>query len=185
MLTLPLRWQFDAVLETHTTGSPQSWTGTPASTEQTLTKPDYLQRRVLGLFASAAEEVFEEGTEPLFAKELVALIMDHGNAAVAALESALETPGKDVEVAREVLRWLGVIDHSQSRRYRRAVLEKYLEAPSARLRYAAALGLAEMDDPAAIPALAEAIRTEPHDKIRWHFQLVLDQLENTKRCPSS
>ena len=187
MLTLPIRWRLGAVLETHTRETPESWesTVTLSSTDPIITKPDYLRNRVSELFASAAEENFEEGTESPFAKGLLALIRDYGNAAVAALESTLEPGRTDIEVAREVLRWLGAIDHSQSGRYRRAVLEKHLKASSARLRYAAGLGLAEMDDPAAIPALIAAIRTEAHDKIRWHFQLVLDQLEDTRRWLSS
>ena len=40
-------------------------------------------------------------------------------------------------------------------------------------------GLAELDDPAAIPALQTALTAERSERLRAHLRLVLDQLQAT------
>jgi hypothetical protein len=61
----------------------------------------------------------------------------------------------------------------------RAVLLRFLAAPDVRVRHIAATGLAELDDPAAIPELQRALAVEHSERLRAHLRVVLDQLQAT------
>ncbi len=58
-------------------------------------------------------------------------------------------------------------------------LLRSLAAPDVRVRHIAATGLAELDDPAAIPELQRALAVEHSERLRAHLRLVLDQLQAT------
>lgn len=157
----------------------------PSVTTWRALPAEYLSRRVEAAFRAAVDERFEDGVDSELSKTLVRLVQTHGSAAVSALESALVSRLANDEIAGEVLRWVGSVQHEESARYRRTLLEKALGSASSRVRYVAALALATMDDPGSIPAVRRAISQEQHEKIRRHFQRVLDQLEDTARCRDS
>lgn len=144
-----------------------------------------VSRTVVALFEEARDEIFEDGMESDFSRKLIALVRRHGNAAVEAIASLIAEEGADPEVSAEALRWLGHMEHPWSYNSRRWLLEWSLLSSLPRVRDGAALGLASLDDPAAIPYLVQAIKREPYAQLREDMQQVLAQLEATRRCLSS
>ena len=134
-------------------------------------------------FARAEEESFEDGVPSKFASTLASLIRKFGSEAVKAVERALESPSVDVEVAGEALRRVGAVQHAPSKKFRLSILKKHLSSASSRIQYAAALGVAAMDDPAAIPAIAQVLQNRNQSDVQRCLKRVLEQLEDTQqRC---
>lgn len=145
-----------------------------------------IQRQVEETFLEAATEDFDDGVQSSFAGTLSALIVLFGNDALKAVEQLLDSPRVDPEVAGEALRQIGAMKHDVSQKYRRVILEQELLSPSPRRRYAAALGLAAMDDPAAISAVEQALAVEREPRLHRYLSPVLEQLQDTeRRCLSS
>ena len=92
------------------------------------------------------------------------------------------SPNTNEEIAGEALRRIGEVVDEASRKYRLDVLTRALRSPSSRLRYAAAIGLASMDEPDAIPPILEAMAVESYPIVLRTFRQVLEQLEDTARC---
>ena len=134
------------------------------------------------LLVSSTDETFDDGTESSFSETLAILVRAFGNDALTAIEKVLEAPNVDPEVASQALRRLGDVPHEASRKYRLTIIARHLHSPSARLRYAAALGLAAVDDPAAIPSVASALGAERDPDVQRCLRRVLAQLEDTRRC---
>jgi hypothetical protein len=65
------------------------------------------------------------------------------------------------------------------------LLERSLGSRSSRIRDGAVLGLAFLDDAAAIPYLRQVIDREPVKELRADMEQVLAQLESSLRCHSS
>ena len=65
----------------------------------------------------------------------------------------------------------------RTRRSRLAVLTSSLKSPDPRLRDAASIGLAALDDPAAIEDLRDAVDREAVPQLRHNLTLALDQLQ--------
>lgn len=145
--------------------------------------PDYLYRTITTMFRDAREERFEDGIATAFSRNLLAFLDAYSNAAVYALERLIESEDTNAEVVAEALRWLPFAKDKASQKYRLNLLEKGLRSTSARIRDAAGLSLAEMNDPRAIPSLEEAIAQESFAELREDLKAVLSQL--LKRCPSS
>ncbi len=142
-------------------------------------RSDYLVRRMFLAFNAAFDERFEDGMESVFSRTLVSSIQTYGSAAVSALERVLNSKDVNAEIAAEALRWLAVIEHPDSYKYRLSILLDSLRSSFPSVRDAAGLALAVLDDPSAIPALQEAIAREACDELRQALQAVLDQLEQT------
>ena len=137
-----------------------------------------IDQKIETLFGAAREQVFEDGMESDFSKELISLVKKYGNAAITVLTRLIITEQVNAEVASEALRWLGNIEHPASYRSRLWLLERSLFCSSARVRDGAALGLASLDDPHAIPHLRRAIQRENCNELRKDIEQVLIQLEN-------
>jgi len=183
VLHLPVvRWSVSRVNVETRNAETRSTIVTPNVTELESTRTVTLVQRLSLVFELALEEEFEDGTDSNFSRALDAFSQIYGNAAISALENILDSGQTNSEVAGEALRWLGKVQDDQSKIYRLTILRKSLKSSSVRQRYAAALGLAAMDDPSAIPFLSDAVENEEHDKIRKHFQLVLEQLQQTGQC---
>ncbi len=156
------------------------------STDPALGAPRLAESKFAEAVALAGEEWFEDGVESRFSQALSTLLHMYGFAAVATVETFLGSPSSNVEVAVEAAQWLGEVDHPASMRYRKSLLEKLLlRAPSTRLRQGAAAGLAALDDPSSLPVVTEALGRESNRRLRHFLQLVVDQLERTRACPSS
>jgi HEAT repeat protein len=151
------------------------------STAQQEVQKD-LNQRVFALFGAAKEQNFEDGMESEFSKGLLELVKECGADTIEALAPLIIEEKVNPEVASEALRWLGQIEHPVSYRARLWLLERGLRCSSARVRDGAALGLAFLDDPHAIPYLQQAIQQEHVSELRADMEQVLAQLESTHRC---
>jgi hypothetical protein len=127
-------------------------------------------------FQRSAEERFEDGMESEFSKELELLVKAYGPSSKDILSRLLEDDSVSAKAWGEAMRWLGRFDDRASHEARLWVLEKGLTAHSAFVRDGAALGLASMDDPSAIPYLQRAIDSEKVGGLREDLQEVLSQL---------
>ena len=141
-----------------------------------------IDQKIEALFEAAKEQVFEDGMESEFSKELVSLVKKYGNAAMKVIADLIIYEKINAEVASEALRWLGRMDHPASYSYRLWLLERSLRCSSARVRDGAVLGLASLDDPHAITHLKEAIQREECNELREDMEQVLAQLESTHQC---
>lgn len=136
-----------------------------------------LENRIRALFEPAKEEIFEEGMESDFTRGLSRLMAERGAEAIAALTRLIESEDKNDEIAAEALRWVGRFDHPSSYEARLSLLERSLGDASARVRDAASVALASMDDERAVPALRTAIAREKYAELREDMEQILAQLE--------
>jgi HEAT repeat protein len=145
---------------------------------------EHFRVRLERVFWNGRDEVFEDGMESEFSRALVDSVERGGISAVEAIREIVASGHANEEVVGEALRWMGLMDQPSTRTARRRALENALVSPAARVRDGAALGLAFMDDPAAIPSLKRAIEKEESDGLRHDLKQVLAQLEDTRKCPS-
>lgn len=117
-----------------------------------------------------------------FSKELVRLVRHYGNAAIGEIAAAIVDPA-NADRAAEALPWLGRVDHPPSHQERLSLLEHCLSSPSILVRDRAALGLAALDDPRALPSLQRAIDRETYPSLREDLEQVCDQLREKGACP--
>jgi hypothetical protein len=127
----------------------------------------------------AAPEEFDFGAESHFAQRIAGLVLQYGGEALGTFEAMITESCMPLTVLGELFRTLGRIRGATTHDDRRAVLLRFLAAPDIRVRHVAATGLAELDDPAAIPALQTALTAERSERLRSHLRLVLDQLQAT------
>ncbi len=143
-----------------------------------------LRRRIvehlMGTVHIASDEVFVDGMESTLSRDMSMLIETYGDLAVTAIEHILGLYYDHVEIVGEILRQLGQIEDSVTHRSRMTALVAHLESSDPRVRDAASIGLAAIDDPAAIEPIREAIGRESSVQLQRNLQLVLDQLQSTK-----
>ncbi len=144
-----------------------------------------LRHRMTSLFLAAREERLEDGVASALSRGLVRVIETYGNAGVAALEMILADPHVNDDVAAEALRWLPFVRNDESHKYRLTILKQALSSTAIRVRDAAIVGLASLDDPGALAALEMAIEGERCGELREQMLLVRDQLERTGRATLS
>lgn len=140
------------------------------------------KKEVDELFTREVSDTFGEEFESEFGLELQAIILRHGELAIDALTGVVLSDRVNKELASEVLRELGRVKDPTSYRRRLWLLESGLFSNSARIRDAASLGLASLDDPHAIPYLRKAIDEEQCDELRDDLKQVLEQLQETQVC---
>jgi hypothetical protein len=139
-----------------------------------------VEQRIRALFQSAKEDIFEDGIENNFLQGLTSLLNEYGDDAIAALSHHILHASPNEETVSEALRWLGRLSHPTSHDMRLMLLEGCLSENSARVRDAASVGLATLNDPHAIPYLKQAIEREEYAELREDMEQVLDQLEGTR-----
>jgi len=149
--------------------------------EEKQKEPPDLYKKIETLFARAKDEDFEDGVESVFASDLKHIIKKYSTA-MDALANLIVSERVDAEVASEALRSLARIEDPESYDFRLWLLERSLLSSSARVRDAAALGIASFNDPHAIPQLRAVISAEKCVELREDMEQVLEQLENTTRC---
>lgn len=128
------------------------------------------------IFRDADAEIFHDGMDSDFSRRLRDAIARHGDAAITALEAHLLAPTSSSEAPEEALRLLGTIKDTRTHATRLALLLRALESPHLRLRDAASIGIAALDDPAAIDGLRRAIEAERSGWLRTNLDLTLSQL---------
>lgn len=149
---------------------------TPATLE---VRREYLKARFSLVLFDARVEEFEFGADSHFSQRIGQLVLRFGGEALGTLAAMIAESRTPLPILGELFRTLGRIRSMTTHDDRRAVLLRFLAAPDIRVRHVAATGLAELDDPAAIPALQTALTAERSERLRSHFRLVLDQLQAT------
>jgi hypothetical protein len=134
------------------------------------------EARFKAVFQRGRDERFEDGMENEFSQELESLLTAYGSRSKEILSRLLEDESISEEVWAEAMRWLGRFDDPTSHDARLWLLEKGLSSRSAYVRDGAALGLASLDHPSAIPYLERAIHSENIAELRADMQEVLSQL---------
>lgn len=147
-----------------------------SATEQlTDTVPD---AALEGILLSARGFRFEDGVESEFSRRLVHFITTYGNRAVRSLTKMILDRKIPPEVASEALVWLARIKDTESYEARRLLLIKALLSPSSQVRDGASLGLALLNDRAAIPWARLAVQWERNNELKNDMSKVLAQLES-------
>jgi hypothetical protein len=136
-----------------------------------------LREEVGTMFRQWQELRFEDGMENDVSRTLWRLLMNHSAVLVESLAAVILTERVSPRVAAEALRHLGRFAHPPSHKDRLWLLERSLKSESAVSRDGAALGLAHLGDPSAIPYLRAAIDHEPVPSLREDLQQVLDALQ--------
>lgn len=148
------------------------------STAITLEPRRELPEKVENLFSLGRNEIFEDGTESYFSRELIAVVRRHGEIAILEIARLITSEKADACVAAEALKWLGRTQHSETHLFRRWLLVSALTSSSAMVREGAVLGLAFMNDPTTISPLQQALDRERIPELRDDISHVLLQINN-------
>lgn len=141
--------------------------------------PEPLVEGLRQIFFAAREEVFEDGMDSVFSRQLVDFMKSHGRLAIGILSDLLLSEKVNAEVAGEALRHVGYLEHTPTHISRRRLLEHCLFGSSGRIRDGAILGIAGMDDPKSIPCVEQAVARESIAELQEDMQAVLEQLRET------
>lgn len=141
----------------------------------------YLLDRLTATFVEAVDEVFADGMESVFSRKVLSIIRTHGDVVIRAIDRVIQSERANVEVAGEVLRQVGSIADPRTHHSRLTLLLRKLESPDPRIRDAASIGIAALDDPAAIGSIRRAVERERSPLLKRNLQLVLDQLQATQQ----
>ena len=137
--------------------------------------------RYLGqIIREATEQVFLDGMESTFSRQLSWAIKIFGYVAIQSIERVLTSGEGNAEVLGEILRQLGSVEDPLTQHGRLTILIDNLQAPDPRIRDAAALGIAALDDPTALSTVQTALDRETSPKLRNNLNLVIGQLQATK-----
>lgn len=135
-----------------------------------------LHNSIAHAFNAARDEEFHDGFDSRFSESISQFIWDFGVAAVLVIEKILESPSSTDETTEETLRQLGKIEDARTHATRLVLLLRELGSPNPRIRDAASIGIADLDDPSAIPFLRRAIEAEQTGWLRTNLDLTLSQL---------
>ena len=141
----------------------------------------YLIDRLRTTFVEAIGEVFADGMDSAFSCKLRLIIRTSGDLAMRVIDRMMQFERVNVEVAGEVLRQVGSIADPRTHHSRLALLLRQLESSDPRIRDAASIGIAAMDDPAVSESIRKAVEQERSPLLRRNLQLVLDQLQATQQ----
>jgi hypothetical protein len=133
------------------------------------------------LFISARDQIFEDGMESEYSRELARFISSYGHLGMEIIIQLILSEQVNPEVISEAMIVIGRIDDSNTYRDRLWLLERGLYNPSALVRDGATLGFASLDDPIAISPLKYAIEREQVSELRRDMEQVLSQLEDTRK----
>jgi len=141
-----------------------------------------LATQATSIFINAKEEIFEDGMESEFSRNLSGFIVSYGQLAMEAVIDLFLSNSVNTEVASEALRILGRLRHRATYRERLWLLERcLLYSPFARVRDGALLGLSFANDKLAIHPLKSAIEKESVLELRHDMERVLTHLEGTNK----
>ena len=135
--------------------------------------------RIRQCVSDAVDEVFMDGMNSVFSRQVTLLVTQHGDVAVSVLDHLLGTDEISAEVSGEILRTLGALTDNNSYFSRLRLLVKQLKSHDPRIRDAASLGLASLDEPMSLPNLLEAYKVEKSELVQRNIGLVIEQLEQT------
>lgn len=142
--------------------------------------PELVERMLSDIFSSSSEEEFSYGYVSQLAVSLEDFIRRYAVDAIDAIQYYVYQKQIDVDLLVEALHTIGQLQDEITHERRLLLLRSALATSSARIRRAAALGLAYMDDPRAIPALKKALNVESQDSVKVWIEQTLKQLELTQ-----
>ena len=146
-----------------------------------LANSQLLAEHAISMFINAKEEIFEDGMENEFSRNLSEFIVSFSQPAMEVIIDLFLSNSINTEVASEALRILGRLRHRITYRERLWLLERcLLYSPFARVRDGALLGLSFINDKLSIPPIKSAIEKETIPELRHDMKRVLAQLEGTK-----
>ena len=129
------------------------------------------------IFIDAYDTIFMDGMDSIFSRDLQSIIQKYGNKAITGIEWAiLKFEKTRPDLASETLRQIGSNTHQATHQNRLRVLTDNLESPDPRIRDAAGIGIAAMDDTKAIWYIRQAIEREKSIPLQHNLELVLKQL---------
>lgn len=129
------------------------------------------------IFENSYDETFEDGMDSVFYDQLKCIILTYGNHAIHALERVMYV--NRGEVTEEALIHLGQIQDVYTHHRRLDLLKHKLKSSNSRIRDAALIGIASMNDSASIPNLCVALTQENDQQMQQNIKTVLQQLQNT------
>lgn len=127
--------------------------------------------------ASAETEEFNDGYESELSRRLSDAIAKYHGVAFSALTSLFSSAPYSVDVVSEALKTLGTIDDLQTRMARGQFLIDLLKDPSAVVRDAAGVGLADLAYKEAIPYLRFAVEVEQNAILQKNLHRIIQLLE--------
>lgn len=136
-----------------------------------------IQDRAKAILIESRNETFESGVVSGLSRKLKVFFLAHGPQAASALQEALKSNRWQEDIIAEVLKSIGNIDDSASKRARFSMLIEFLYDKSPRIRDAAALALSDMGDKGAISFLRAAAKYERFSSIKAEFLKVAGELE--------
>ena len=148
---------------------------TAESTQETIR--ECLASEIERLFAAAENENFEDGFNSVLSLELLRLVLQYGDAALEIVSDLILQQRSTPEVAAEALRCLGQVPSDATHEARRQLLERSLTSVSHVTRDGALIGLSNLRDPRAIPALETAAAREDYRLLRANMLEVLGRLK--------
>ncbi len=154
--------------------------GSTEGEDSTLHLEEQLVNYLDKLVHEAADEVFSDGMESVFSQRISLAVENYGNIAVRAIDRLINFDRTNVEAVGEILRQMGSMEDLRTHRSRLTILMSNLQSPDPRIRDAASLGLAALDDPAAIDAVRRTLDQESSFQLRRNLRLVMDQLQSTR-----
>lgn len=135
-----------------------------------------LRNSITRAFDAANNETFYDGFDSYFSETISRFILAFGVQAIVIIEEILESNPSASETVEETLRQLGKIVDPHTHAARLALLLRAIGDRNPRIRDAASIGIASLDDPVAIPFLHHAIKTEPSAWVRTNLTLTLQQI---------
>lgn len=145
----------------------------------------HVRRELANIISVAEEEVFEDGVQGEFARQLALFVEKYRSLGLAVLESYLLSESASLSIVGEVLRQLGLLSEPSTCDMRLRILTRSLTHRSAIIRDAAGLGLGFLGDKGAIPHVEAAIRREHSQACRASLEQVLEDLKSTADAASA
>ena len=125
---------------------------------------------------AARDELFLDGMDSSLSVAIDSAVRVYADSALRAVDSLLSSGKPNVETSEEILRVLGSIEDARTHQGRLTILVAYLQSVDPRIRDAAMLGLASLDDPTAIGPLRRAVSNETSSQLKRNLEAVLEQL---------
>lgn len=160
------------------TGAPSEALHEVISSSRSSADMEELARELDRKFVRWQSLRFEDGIENELSRTLYRLLMERPKALIEALAGILVAEKVSPRVAGEALRHLGRFTHAPSHQERLWLLARSLRLASPLTKDGAALGIAHLNDPAAIPYLQAAIAAEPGGTLRDDLEDVLASLQH-------
>lgn len=129
------------------------------------------------LFQQAKREVFEDGLESEFSRNLFQMMDSYSSSFFKIFKIMISQDLISTTVLAEALRWLGHSDNPATHEARREILENMMFHISPTVRDGAILGLSYMEDSASLPVLRRALESESIDYLRQDIQNLIEDLQ--------